>query len=256
MDDGPWWASWAHAIAVVGFVGITIGSLSQQLRLPQVVTIPFNAAPNEALITLQMNLALTIIWLIMQAVLWLLVASIWGSQTALRGLGIGLIIVHIIGAVGQSGAIAFTRSNSAFEPFNIAPTQQGLSILVDTVNDIGEMSVGQPLDVSITAQAAPDGALAWDLRDFNNLTFVGRSDPTVDSVLVITPADSADPALGSIYVGQDFVIVRRWLPRGLAPAQFFEWLLYRTASVPADEERVILWVRDDVYRLVPGSATP
>jgi hypothetical protein len=75
----------------------------------------------------------------------------------------------------------------------------------------------------------------------------------VQSVMVITPADGVDPALGSNYVGQDFTIVRWWTPSGLTPSGFLRWVLYRSADTPPGTERVILWVREDVYRLVPSS---
>ena len=79
-------------------------------------------------------------------------------------------------------------------------------------------------------------------------------DPTVQSDIVITPADGVDPALGSSYVGQDFVVVHQWLPRGLNANDFIQWLMYRSApnsAAPVDY-RVILWVREDLYRLVPA----
>ena len=94
--------------------------------------------------------------------------------------------------------------------------------------------------------------MAWAFREFPNSTLVDYTDPTVNSVLVVTPFEDADPALGSNYVGQDFVVESGWRPGQLSAAQIISWLIYRTADTPAVETRVILWVRNDVYMLIPN----
>ena len=45
--------------------------------------------------------------------------------------------------------------------------------------------------------------------------------------------------------------------RGLTAKQLASWMLYRTApDTPAGEMRVILWVREDIYRLIPAGGAP
>jgi hypothetical protein len=70
--------------------------------------------------------------------------------------------------------------------------------------------------------------------------------------MVITTIGETNPALGSNYVGQDFVVESSWRPRQLSAAQLISWLIYRTADTPVNETRVILWVRNDVYMLIPN----
>jgi len=105
-------------------------------------------------------------------------------------------------------------------------------------------------------QAEPGSALAWALRDFDDLTLVSRVDPTVSAELVVTPVEGVDPALGSSYVGQDFVIEARWQPRNLSFSDALRWLIYRTTPVEPTQMRAILWVREDVYRLVSAGGEP
>jgi hypothetical protein len=203
------------------------------------------------------DLVLVSFWLLLQVVLWLTVASMWGPESAWSGLGLGLIALSMISAVGQSGALAFNRADSPYELHNRAPTQPGLEALVATAEDVSDLATGYPHDATVTIQAASDGALAWALRDFHQTQFVSHTDPRTDSVIVITPAEGADPALGSSYVGQDLVVVRRWSPRGMTWQDFVQWLLYRTAPTPTTDQRAILWVREDIYMLVPaGGSAP
>lgn len=255
--QAPRWASWAHALGVVGLVGASLISLFLHLYTHQMITlaIPVGPTAGETLVTLPIYLIMAAVWIVAQAVPWLLVATMWEPRTAVQGMGLGVVVLHLLGAIGASAALAFARASSPYEPFNVAPAQPGLALLVDTARDMSAIAEGQPLDAPITVQASDQGALAWALRDFNRVTFVSHADPTVSSVMVITPADGADPALGSTYVGQDFVIVRQWYPVGLTLEGLAKWIFYREPGVPAQEMRVILWVRDDVYRLVPASGS-
>jgi len=255
QHEGPQWAVWAHAAGVVALITMTAVNVSQYLRAPRMLVWPPTASLQQATFQIPSNLILAGLWLILLLVLWLTIAGIWGGRPALRGLGLGLLLIGLLASVGQSGALAFTRATSPFEPANYEPSQPALNQLVRTAEQVGNFAVGSPRDVSLTVQAAPDGALAWALRDFTNLTFVEQVNPTIDSVMVIAPAEDSTPALGSNYVGQDFVIARRWSPVGMSGRQAITWIFYREAGTPAAETRVILWVREDVYRLVQAGGT-
>ncbi len=252
-SGGPRWGNWAYAVAILAFFALTFASVSHHLRAPQVISMPPGVPPDQAVFNLPFDLILVLIWLILIIVLGLMFTSTWGPYTTLHGLGTGLLILGLTLSFGQSGAIVFTRATSPYELLNPLPAQPALDVLVETAGEVSELATGNPRDASITVQAQPDSALAWALLGFKDLAFVERVDPTVESIMVITPAEMADPALGSSYVGQDFVIVRHWNLGGLSAGKALQWVFYRTADTPASEARVILWVREDVYRLVPGS---
>ena len=252
---GPVWGAWVHAAGTIGLLGMVFASLSRHLRAPRTLPIPPGAPPQAVLFELPLDLTLTVLWIILLVVLWLTVASLWGPRAAWRGTGLSLALLAPLIALGGSVSLAFTRPTSPYEPLNVSPPQPMLDLLVQTAEEIGNFSVGHPHEASITVQADPNGALAWALRDFNAVTFVLRADPTVESAMVITPAGGADPALGSGYVGQDFVIERTWRPVGLNASQFLSWALYRRANTPPVETRVILWVREDVYRMAQTEGT-
>jgi hypothetical protein len=256
-DDAPRWAALLHSLLVVGLFGMMFASVSQYLNDPQLLPFPPNAPPGAATANIPVDLVLLFAWAIFLIFLWFGIASTWEPRTAWRGTGLGLLFLTLMIATGHSGMLAFTRSDSAFEPLNLTPAQPGLKTLIKTLDELGELAVGNSIDPSITVQADPNGVIAWALRDYARVTFVDQADPTVATDIVITPADGIDPALGSTYVGQDFVIVANWSPTGLSSADFVRWLLYRSASTPAAEEKVILWVREDIYRLInAGGNTP
>jgi hypothetical protein len=254
-DDAPRWGVWAHGAGVVALFGMIFASLSRYLQSPRLL----NFRPRFEIQTagdIPLDLILLVLWVVLLVIVWMTAASMWGPRAAWRGAGLGLLALGLMAAAGQSASLALTHPSSPYEALNVSPAQPALDILVDTAGEIGKLAAGHPHDASVSVQADPDGALAWALRDFTNLTFVARADPTVESVMVITPADGADPALGSSYVGQDFVIVRTWTPGGLSVKDFIRWTLYRTAGTLPYEERVILWVREDVYRIAPATGVP
>lgn len=253
---GPAWAAWVYAVGFVALIALIFAQITLYLQPShRTLTIPSDVPPDQALFTIAPNLLLAILFCILQLFLWMMVAAMWQSRTAWKGLGLGLLLLGFLIPVGQSGSLAFSRPDSPYEPFNVSPAQPALDKLVETAEQVGELAVGQPHEASMTVQASPDGALAWALHDFKDLTFTSHSSPTVDTIMVITPADGADPALGSNYVGQDFVIERRWTPRGLPVLDYIRWVVYRTSSKPPEEMRVILWIREDIYRLVPAGGT-
>lgn len=252
----PAWTIWLQAILFVALAAMIWASLAHHLAAPRILPIPGNAAPGEAVITIPLDLVLVLLWLILLGAVILAGSSFWGLESVLRGLALGGLLLAIGVEIGQSGSLAWTRFDSPYEPLNVAPAQPGLNRLVNTVADIGKLSTGQPLSASIALEEPGDLLLPWSLRDFENLAIVEHADPRVESVMVITPAGESAVALGSNYVGQDFVIARSWQPGGLNVADAIRWIMYRRAPAPTGEQRVILWVREDIYRLVPAGGEP
>lgn len=250
--DAPPWAAWGYPLALIALAGMILASLTHHLREPRVLPFP-PAAPQ---VNIPLDLVLVGLWVAMILLLWMSASSLWSRRLAWRGAATALLVITGLVSAGQSAALAFSRPASPYEPFNVHPSQPGLDRLAATAAELGDVAVGYADDVTLTVQAEPESPIAWALRDFHRAEFVERVDPTVSSVLVVTPAEGADPALGSSYVGQDFVVEERWLPRGLDLANTLRWLIYRQAGAAPEQERAILWVREDVYRLVQAGGTP
>ncbi len=250
--DAPGWAAWGYPLALTGLAGMILASLTHHLRDPRVLPFP----PSAPQISIPLDLVLIGLWVAMLLLLWMSASSLWSRRLAWRGAAAALLVITGLLAAGQSAALAFSRPASPYEPFNVGPSQPGLDRLAATAAEMGDMAVGYAYDATLTVQTSPGSPLAWALRDFYRAEIVERADPTVSSVLVVTPAEGADPALGSSYVGQDFVVAERWQPRGMGLADALRWLIYRQAGSAPEQERAILWVREDVYRLVQAGGEP
>ena len=50
---------------------------------------------------------------------------------------------------------------------------------------------------------------------------------------------------------KDYLVEQTWQPHDLTIREFLLWIFYRTADQLPEESRTILWVREDIFRLVP-----
>lgn len=248
-DEVPRWGTYLHGLAVIALCGMFFASLTRHLTAPRMVSLPGNPNLNN----IPLDLIFTILWLVAIVGLWFGLASLWSTRAAWRGTGLGGLVIGLLISMGQSASLASTRATSAYDIIHPSPAQVELDLLVETAQEVSKLAVGNPRDAGIVVVAPPDGALAWALRDFTDVTYTAQVDASVQSVMVITPVEGTDPALGSAYVGQDFPIVRRWLPEGLPMAELVKWVLYRSAASQPQTDWVILWVREDIYRLVPAT---
>jgi len=252
---GPLWMSIVMPAGFVGLCGVVLLFMVLHLKRPSTMTIPFNLDPSQASFVFSAEIFVASLMLLLLVVVILIVAGWLGPESALGGVGKGLLVIFVLAAVGQSGDMAFTNQSDPGGILRVDPAQPTLSILVETIEEVSQVAEGNVMDGSITAEASPDGALAWALRGFTDVTFVENIDPTIRTVIVIADGDS-DPAVGSTYIGQDIVISREWSPRGLNPDQIARWLIYRDPPTQTLDHSVILWVRDDIYQLRPASDLP
>jgi 4-amino-4-deoxy-L-arabinose transferase-like glycosyltransferase len=241
--SGPAWSVGLHAAFVMALLSVAT------LLAISLLTRPIPA--EEGVMPLTLRLALVGAMSLLVVVTTMLWASIWGNAQAWRGLGLGLLGIGLLVSVTGSAGLAYVRASEPREPWNIAPGQPALDALVETARDVSTVVSGHPLEATVTVQGPPDGLVAWALRDFQTVSFVQTPNPEVNSDMVVTVA-GPEPLLGERYVGQDFVIVRAWRPTAWTFDQALRWLFFREANSPASEVRVILWVREDIYLLLPN----
>jgi hypothetical protein len=187
--------------------------------------------------------------LVVAALVTYLFGVTWSGRAALAGLTLSLAGVLL--AAGLSAVWGLTQLRAA-EPGELwwpRPAALDLRRLVATLTNVSNFDVGQEREIVVTVQADPQGALAWALRDFRKAQFVSDLGAFVTSPVVIAPEDQQNPALGSAYVGQAFAVARSWRPENLFWNEQLSWLAARRA--PAETQRVILWVRQDVQQLQP-----
>jgi uncharacterized protein (TIGR03663 family) len=212
------------------------------LSLPVVVFFAIRladyASSGQTIFLFQMVLA-ALLFSVLVALCWM-----WlGQGPALRCGGIILLLVLAMLTVGLSVGLNYHRAADPREPMVTEATSPSMVDLVTTLERVSSHQEGDPHVIAVTVEEATGPILAWHLRDFRNTRFVEQLSPSVETLVVITPAEEEEPTLGGSYVGQDFALQATWNPQGLTRTERVRWLLYREAPTPVESRDVVLWVR-------------
>lgn len=180
-----------------------------------------------------------------------LAGSLWGSRAAWRGVGFGFLLYFMTYGLGLGWQASVTFANDPRELWQVNPPLTKMNALVETLEQMSRFDKstrGEKDKITITVQAPDDGALAWALRDFDNVEYVDGVGLEVATGAVIVPYDETDYVLGADYVGQDFILSETWHLSDLSWMDFISWLSVReTRFDPLIGDRYMLWVRKDVY---------
>lgn len=169
----------------------------------------------------------------------------FGPEPALRAGGLLLLLILTTLTVGTSCYLNYRRGSDPREIMAASPTSQSLFDLLETLERVSSKETGDPRTIAMTVHQGTGPALAWYLRDFDNVEFVAQLSPSVDTPVVSALAEEQEPTLGANYSGQDFVLTSSWKPQGLSGLDLLEWLFYRQARTPVQTVNVILWVKQE-----------
>ena len=169
----------------------------------------------------------------------------FGAAPTLRAGGLVLLLVLTILTVSTSCKLNYWRGSDPGEIIVASPTSPNVFDLVETLEFVSSRK-GDPRTIALTVHQGAGPALAWYLRDFDDVEFVDQLSPSVDTPVVIAPAEEQEPTLGANYSGQDFVLASSWKLQGLSGSDLMEWLFYRRARTPVQTDNVILWVKQEL----------
>jgi len=200
----------------------------------------------------------TVRLLLLVGSLLLLVVSIilagmgWSRESAIAGGLWGTVAALVIYTLGVAWGATGLRTPAGFELWapSARPDQAGL--LLQTVNDLSDWSLGHVHAQPVRIVGVDSPALQWVLRG-HEVEIANVIDPTSTPPLIITlPID--DLGLPAAYRGQDFVWRQSpaWQRIGLPNS--LSWLVLRVT--PQDPENIILWVRNDLFLDGRESVTP
>ena len=171
------------------------------------------------------------------------VAFGWSSRTAWLGTTWAFVVFLGFYSLAAAWGASGLRAPNGVELWKSdqAPTQPDL--LLASVNDASEFSLGHDQSQPVTVMGIDSPALEWVLRD-RTVDMVSRLDPQVAPPIVITPVMS-DLGLPAAYRGQDFTW--RQTPRWdeIQNPDWIRWLVFR--QLPREDETIVLWVRDDLF---------
>jgi len=157
-------------------------------------------------------------------------------------------VYAIAAAWGASGV----RSPSGIELWSAAPRIAQADMLLASVDDVSDFSLGQPDSQPVTVVGIVSPALEWTLRD-HPLEAVSVLDPQLAPPIVITPLMD-DLGLPAAYRGQDFTWRQTPQWAALQPPNWLKWFVFR--ELPTDDETIILWARDDLFPDAREGAQP
>ena len=197
----------------------------------------------------------SIIWLVISllfiAVGYFLAASIWGNWMAGRGVLLGIVAFVLISGAGTGWRVSVSNATNPVEVWHTDATDADAEVLRLTLQDFAfrETSGFPALPMAILAE--DDGVVAWLVRDFVNARFIDDINEGFQEQMVLlpqAPQPGTELDLGASYVGQNFVITRTWSAEFLEGFDFMAWwAVQRTRFQPVPAQKILLWVRQDVY---------
>ncbi len=200
------------------------------------------------LANIQWRLVIMFIVAVLNGVLFMLWASIWGMRVAWRGFALGTLAALWLFSAGLGGRASFSEPGDPREYWYTDAVTTDIYELRTTLHEMSLRDTGETNLIAITAQVPDDGALAWALRDFTHVTFVNGVGPEVSSAAVLVPQGASHTAMGADYLGKDLITRRAWDIETVSWKDVLMWV-YRNDSnwKPVTSEQLMLWIRKDVY---------
>ncbi len=216
-------------------------------------------------LSLPTYLSLALMSIVLLLFLAIMASAAQGPGPTLHGLAISTTLALLCFTVAVTWGVSQTRPADPREALVIEPTSPDVRLLRDSLIRLSNEHRGGALGIDLTV-LSDDPALAWTLRDFSQLRFADTARGALSTSAIITRQALGTPELGQEgYIGQDFALRQRWEPTGLncrrnlaqdGPDQveqldckaLVEWLLYRRSPTEPAQERIVLWVRQDLVR--------
>jgi hypothetical protein len=241
---------WAVAVLAVGGAALLAIAAVNFLRIARSLAVSTESIPPQID---PLRALLAGMSLLLLVILFFLGGSLWGARAALNGLVLGVALFLGVSGASSAWRVAVDQVDDPRELWHVSPVNSHLGLLRKTVIDASLRETGTPNRLAFVVQAPDDGALAWQLRDYADLEYVPAVGRLTAAPVIIAPVSFQPELLGARYVGQDFIVTRSWDLGELRWADLPIWLMFREAQRPVQvEERVIVWLRDDVYGLPPA----
>ncbi len=177
------------------------------------------------------------------------VAFGWSGRIAWLGATWSFIIFLTIYNLGAAWSGSGLRYPNGVELWALDQKPVQAELLLDSVNDISEFSVGNDQAQPVTVMGIDSPALEWLLRN-HSVKMVATLDTQVAPPIIVT-APMNDLGLPSAYRGQDFTWRQRVMYESVPMPEWWRWLVNR--QLPRENETIILWARNDLF---PDARTP
>jgi len=173
------------------------------------------------------------------------VAFGWSARTAWLGTTWASVIFLGLYSLASAWSASGLRARNGLELWTPDPPPVQPDLLLASVDDVSEFSLGHDTSQPVTVMGVDSPALEWVLRD-RPVEVVSALDPQVAPPIVVTSLmDENALGLPAAYRGQDFIWRQRPRWDELQNPDWMRWLVFR--QLPREDETIILWVRDDLF---------
>jgi hypothetical protein len=172
------------------------------------------------------------------------VAFGWSARTARLGTTWAFVIFLGTYTLAAAWGASRIRSQNGLEFWTADQPPVQAKLLVATLEDVSEFSLGHAQAQPVTLMGIASPALEWVLRG-RQVESVSTLDPQVAPPIVITTSTLSDLGLPSAYRGQDFTWRQTPQWQAITAPDWIRWLVFR--QLPNESETIVLWVRDDLF---------
>jgi hypothetical protein len=173
----------------------------------------------------------------------LFVAFGWSGRIAWLGSAWAFLVFLTIYSLGAAWGGSGLRHPNGVELWRPDPKPAQADLLLASVRDVSEMSLGHDRSQPVILMGVDSPALEWLLR-YHSVELVSTLDPQSAPPIIITPPMDA-LSLPSAYRGQDFTWRQRVQYESMQRPEWWRWLVNR--QLPRENETIILWARDDLF---------
>ncbi|MBK9005960.1 MAG: hypothetical protein IPM31_03100 [Anaerolineae bacterium] len=219
---------------------LALNPVSQPATLPLVGTVD-----NPPLAVLISSFAILLVCIA-------LVALGWSARIARLGATIALTAYIGLYTLATAWGASGLRYPDGFELWMTDSKPVQADLLLASVKDISEFSLGHDQSQPVLVVGIDSPALAWVLRN-HSVKVVSALDPQTSPPLFITPVMD-NPGLPAAYRGQDFTWRAQPQWKIARSIDWLSWIVFRT--LPAESETIILWARDDLFPDARSSGQP
>lgn len=270
-----WWVKWLVALCVATLTLLLSFHWQQMAR--HLLMLPLNTGFASAVpvlfepifIQFRYNAIWFIIGVLFAIVSFFLFASLWGTRNTWQGYGMGFFAFallsglgggfHVSAVPGQGDGIR--HAPRIAEIWHAPATEANYALLRETLLEVAHRDTSGfttlPVHVVVDDPSNIDPLILWTFRDFTRVTYTTHLSDVARQQVILTTDAQTDPDLGGTYVGQSFVIRTHWTPANLQGLDGWAWLANRgLRPFDFDRDRVILWLRQDVFEGVPPVLRP
>ncbi len=181
-----------------------------------------------------------------------LIALGWSARIARLGTTIALTAFVSLYTLAVAWGASGLRYPDGFELWMTDSKPVQPELLLASVKDISEFSLGHDQSQPVLIVGIDSPALEWTLRN-HSVGVVSSLDPQTSPPLFITPVMD-NPGLPAAYRGQDFTWRSQPQWEIAQTTDWISWLVFR--KLPAENETIILWARDDLFPDARTSGQP